>query len=77
LQQQREKSRLSLIEKQKTTQSLENIDNYSTLFTGYTSLEEDVTVLAIYIQGKQASVIKENQEGHLVFDKSPFYAESG
>lgn len=77
LQQQREKSRLNLAEKQKTTQSLENIDKYSTLFTGYTGLEEEARLLAIYIDGKQASVIKENQEGFLVFDKTPFYAESG
>ena len=77
LQQQREKSRLSLAEKQKTTQSLENIDKYSTLFTGYTSLEEEARLLAIYIDGKQASVIEENQEGFLVFNKTPFYAESG
>jgi alanyl-tRNA synthetase len=77
LQQQREKSRLSLAEKQKTTQSLENIDKYSTLFSGYASLEEEARLLAIYIDGKQASVIEENQEGFLVFNKTPFYAESG
>jgi alanyl-tRNA synthetase len=77
LQQQREKSRLSLAVKQKTTQSLENINQYSTLFTGYTGLEEEARLLAIYIDGKQSSVIKENQEGFLVFDRTPFYAESG
>ncbi len=77
LHRQREKSRLSLLEKQKTTQSLENIDKYSTLFTGYTGLEEEARLLAIYVDGKQASVIEETQEGFLVFDKTPFYAESG
>lgn len=77
LQQQREKSRLSLTEKQKTIQSLENIEKYSTLFTGYTGLEEEARLQAIYIDGKQASIIEENQEGFLVFDKTPFYAESG
>lgn len=77
LQQQREKSRLSLAEKQKTTQSLENIEKYSTHFTGYTGLEEEARLLAIYIDGKQALDIEGNQEGFMVFDKTPFYAESG
>ncbi len=77
LDQQREKSRLSLATKQKTTQALENLEKHSTQFTGYTGLEEEAALLAIYIDGKEASSISEDQEGLLVFDKTPFYAESG
>lgn len=78
---QREKSRLSLAAKQKSVQSLENIDAYTTEFTGYANLEEEVRLLAIYIDGKTGgkavSSIREGQEGLLVFDRTPFYAESG
>ncbi len=77
LEQQREKSRLSLASKQKSAQALENIRDYNTGFTGYTTLEEEARVLAIYIDGKKAHEITANTEGVLVFDKTPFYAESG
>jgi alanyl-tRNA synthetase len=77
LEQQREKSRLSLAAKQKSTRALDNIDNYTTTFTGYSSLEEEAQVLAVYLDGKPVQEIKEGAEGLLVFDKTPFYAESG
>ncbi|NIM12702.1 MAG: alanine--tRNA ligase [Candidatus Aminicenantes bacterium] len=77
LKQQRERSRISLAAKQKATKALENIETYATAFTGYSSLEKDAVLLAIYIDGKEVPEIRENQEGVLVFDKTPFYAESG
>ncbi len=77
LEQQRERSRISLAAKQKAVKALENIETYTTTFTGYSGLEEDGVLLAIYIDGKEVPEIRENQEGFLVFDKTPFYAESG
>jgi alanyl-tRNA synthetase len=77
LEQQRERSRISLETKQKAVKALENIETYTTTFTGYSSLEEDAVLLAIYFDGKEVHEIRENQEGVLVFDKTPFYAESG
>jgi alanyl-tRNA synthetase len=77
LEKQREKSRISLAARQKTVKTLENIETYTTAFTGYNTLEQDAEVLAIYIDGKPAPEIRENQEGLLVLDKTPCYAESG
>jgi alanyl-tRNA synthetase len=77
LEQQREKSRLSLAAKQKAVKALEKIETYSSTFTGYDSLEEEAVVQAIYVDGKAADEINEGMEGLLVLDKTPFYAQSG
>ena len=77
LEKQRERSRLSLDQKQKSTRALEKIDNYETLFTGYGNLEEEAAVQAIYKDGRPVSAAAAEEEAMLVFDRSPFYAESG
>lgn len=77
LKKQKEKSRINLIKKQKSIQTLENINKYRTEFTGYNNFEEEATLLSIYINNKETPSIKESQKGILVFDKTPFYAESG
>jgi alanyl-tRNA synthetase len=74
---QKEKSRISLAQKQKSLKPLKNIDKYQTLFTGYENLEVEAALLAVYVNDKETSFIKENQEGILIFDKTPLYAESG
>jgi alanyl-tRNA synthetase len=49
-----------------------------TLFTGYSSYEEDDAVIwAIISENETASVINEGSEGVMVLDKTPFYAEMG
>ncbi len=77
LEQQREKSRANQAARQKSLRTLENIEKYPSVFTGYTSLEETASIMAIYKDGKEVPEIKENEEGVLVFDRTPFYAESG
>jgi len=77
LKKQKEKSRINLIKKQKSIQTLENINKYRTEFIGYNNFEEEATLLSIYINNKETPSIKESQKGVLVFDKTPFYAESG
>ena len=83
LEQQREKSRVSLANQQKSTQSLEGIESLNTVFTGYQSLEGEATLTAIYIDNKKVDHIeiqentKKPVDVMLVFDKTPFYAESG
>jgi alanyl-tRNA synthetase len=74
---QRERSRLSLTQKQKSIQTLKNIEKYISTFTGYDNTEEEATLLAIYKNDGETTAIGEGEEGVLVFDRTPFYAESG
>ena len=46
-------------------------------FTGYTSLTEDATVLALYTDGAPVQQLNAGQNGVVVLDVTPFYAESG
>lgn len=49
----------------------------ATRFTGYESLEGAAKVLAILKAGAPADSLAEGEEGVLVLDETPFYAESG
>jgi len=53
------------------------LDNTPTMFTGYDAIESDGVVLAIVTQGELASSIRMGDEGLIVLDKTPFYAEMG
>ncbi len=83
LEEQREKSRVSLSKQQKSIRALEGIDELNTVFTGYQTVEDEATLKAIYISDKKIQEIEvpDNSEtpleALLVFDKTPFYAESG
>ncbi len=74
---QKDRSRVSLQEKRKEIGSLKNIDRWPSEFVGYEELQVEARLLAIYIDGKEADHIGENEKGILVFDRTPFYAESG
>ena len=53
------------------------LDNTPTEFIGYETLSETGTILAIITQGEISSSIREGDEGIIVLDKTPFYAEKG
>ena len=53
------------------------LDNKPTEFSGYEKLSDNGTVLAIVTQGEISSSIREGDEGIIVLDKTPFYAEKG
>ena len=46
-------------------------------FVGYEQLQENAKVLAIYVDGVSAAVLKHGEVGVVVLDTTPFYAESG
>ena len=46
-------------------------------FTGYQMLEEKSKIIAIYVDGTSTSALKHGQDGVVVLDSTPFYAESG
>ncbi|WP_303901029.1 alanine--tRNA ligase [Thiohalomonas denitrificans] len=48
-----------------------------TEFTGYDSLTDSGEILELYLDGKPTNIMHEGQEGLVVLDRTPFYAESG
>jgi alanyl-tRNA synthetase len=48
-----------------------------TQFTGYDRLEDESTVVALLKGGQPVEVLEAGEEGIVVLDRSPFYAESG
>ncbi|MGZ8152503.1 MAG: alanine--tRNA ligase [Methylovulum sp.] len=48
-----------------------------TEFTGYDQLSDQVHIIALYRQGQAVDSLQAGEEGLLVLDKTPFYAESG
>ncbi|MDX1492334.1 MAG: alanine--tRNA ligase [Pseudohongiellaceae bacterium] len=55
-----------------------NIDiETATQFTGYETLTGEAKLLAIFKDGKAVDALAAKGEAVLIFDKSPFYAESG
>ena len=46
-------------------------------FTGYEKLESPATVIALYQNGESVDTLGDGEEGLVVLDRTPFYAESG
>lgn len=51
--------------------------NLTTLFEGYEKLSVDTKVTAIIYNGKSVDLLEEGQEGIVLLEKTPFYAEGG
>lgn len=60
----------------KSTESL-NYQGTKTQFHGYDVLEETSKVLALYREGSQVDQLMEGEQGVVILDQTPFYAESG
>ncbi|WP_210640177.1 MULTISPECIES: alanine--tRNA ligase [unclassified Pseudomonas] len=56
--------------------SLVKVD-VATEFTGYAGTTGSAKIVAIYKDGQSVDILSEGQEGVIVLDKTPFYAESG
>ena len=46
-------------------------------FTGYQHLHDKGTIRGLYLDGNPVEAINVGQQGVVVLDKTPFYAESG
>jgi len=53
------------------------LDNTPTAFTGYTNTEDSGVILALVTEGEVSGMMKSGDEGIVVLDKTPFYAEMG
>jgi alanyl-tRNA synthetase len=51
--------------------------NISTEFIGYAATGGEGQVVALYADGKQVETLSAGQEGRVILDRTPFYAESG
>jgi alanyl-tRNA synthetase len=60
----------------KMDKALEYVGNPNT-FTGYTTLEGKAKIVALYADGAPVQELKQGQNGVVVLDVTPFYAESG
>ncbi|WP_442108999.1 alanine--tRNA ligase [Pseudomonas sp. NUPR-001] len=49
----------------------------ATEFTGYTSTEGEANIVALYKDGKVVEQLTEGEQGVVILDRTPFYAESG
>jgi alanyl-tRNA synthetase len=72
----RQKSQARAAGKFKMDRALEYTGAGNT-FVGYDELQANSKVLALYVDGTPAKVLKAGQEGVVVLDTTPFYAESG
>jgi alanyl-tRNA synthetase len=77
LKRQKDRSRLSLQQKRKDISTLKNIERWTSEFRGYEELQLEAGLLAIYVDDNEVPQIGEKEKGILIFNRTPFYAESG
>ena len=60
-----------------TAQQVEISLDGATEFTGYDKLECKATIIALFQDGQSVDTLGDGEEGSVVLDRTPFYAESG
>jgi alanyl-tRNA synthetase len=78
LEKQKEESRKHFKSEEKVDEVYLSIkDKTKSIFTGYTNTEEQAKVLFIIKDGKITEELKEQEDGIIILDKTPFYPEKG
>jgi alanyl-tRNA synthetase len=77
LKKQKDRSRLSLQQKRKDISTLKNSERWTSEFRGYEELQLEAELLAIYVDNNEVTQISEKEKGILIFNRTPFYGESG
>lgn len=81
LEESRERSRKITKESKLFEESLDYIklkeELGETKFLGYDTLESECKVISILKKGERVNLLKENEEGLIILDKTPFYGEKG
>ena len=75
MQQQRERARAASSFKMAAGEKLDL--KGETTFCGYDSLVGDAKIVALFMEGDAVDKLSEGEQGIVVLDKTPFYAESG
>ena len=78
LEKQKEESRKHFKSEEKVDEVYLSIkDKAKSIFTGYTNTEEQAKVLFIIKDGKMTEELKEQEDGIIILNKTPFYPEKG
>lgn len=78
MEEQKERARAARGDMSNAWQGLDlGLDNTPTAFTGYEKTEDTGTILALVNEGEVSGVLKAGEEGIVVLDQTPFYAEMG
>ncbi|ACG58219.1 alanyl-tRNA synthetase [Hydrogenobaculum sp. Y04AAS1] len=78
LEKQKEESRKHFKSEEKVDEVYLSIkDKARSIFTGYTHTEEQAKVLFIIKDGKMTEELKEQEDGIIILNKTPFYPEKG
>lgn len=70
-------------EKSQAASQFSSVDEYAlnvdvdTLFSGYGQVASKATIVALFTDGKGVETLTQGQEGMVVLEQTPFYAESG
>ncbi len=77
MEEQRERARKNRGDKHFIEGTYEMLSQLKSEFVGYNEMKAEAKVMAIISNGESVSQLEEGENGEVIFDKTPFYAEKG